>query len=405
MGSLPGSDDSLYGPSFSSLAWGLFMEAMTPAGGDSLTFESWTEECELNPEMAGCPSESSRAAAAKTAGSGKVRLLHAGATGHIRKIPGTDCGPMITTSLGGYRAPSNLAKNAIFCEEVYVSPPEASFVKSAGLTTLLGQQAYGSEHTRVINFPGTGLNQLRPDLDSLEVKLDWVPASSFRNPTFACPDPSNTLYTQTINGKCYALVGVHITSKVMPTWLWATFEPDSKITNPNRCDARLYGACFDPWGTNSPEPYGKGKSVQQSEELRQAMDAAQMHPAFRNYFLTGVQTKFVDYNGKPIQLGNSFVEFNQGVAPGKSSCITCHQYAHFDGKQTAKGAPENNFGKPPQGWPHIGYACNQHQDDNCFPADTTSTLQDFSWMLGKMPYGKTSPQAPAGSAMNLRGTR
>src|SRR3954463_14723424 len=50
-GSLPGADDSLYGPSFSSLAWGLFMEAMAPTPDGSLTFETWTEECQLNPNM------------------------------------------------------------------------------------------------------------------------------------------------------------------------------------------------------------------------------------------------------------------------------------------------------------------------------------------------------------------
>jgi len=407
MGSLPGADDSLYGPSFSSLAWGIFMEAMGSNPDGSLTFESWTEECQLNPNMVGCPS-AAKLAAAKAAGTGKVRLLHGGATARSRKIPGSDCGGMITTPVGGYPAPSNLTKNAMFCEEVFVSPPEAIFVKNFALTTLLGQQTYGNEHTRTINFPGTGLNEIRTDLDSVEVKLDWVPASSFKKPTFACPDPTNTLYTQTINGTCYALVGVHITSKVMPTWLWATFEPASKITNPNRCDPKLYGKCFDPWGTTSSEPYGKGQTPQQSEELRQAMDTAHLHPAFRNYFLTGVQTQFVDYYGKPTRLGNSFVEFNQGVAPGKSSCITCHQYAHFDGKRTAQGAPENNFGKPPHGWPSIGYACNQHQNENCFPDDSHSTLQDFSWMLGKMPYGKVAAEPPAGksqSTSTYRGTR
>jgi hypothetical protein len=35
----------------------------------------------------------------------------------------------------------------------------------------------------------------------------------------------------------------------LPGWLWATFEPNSSITNPNRCDPRLYDSCFDPWGT------------------------------------------------------------------------------------------------------------------------------------------------------------
>lgn len=393
MGSMPGSDDSLYGPSFASLAWGLFLEAMTPTDG-SLTFESWTEQCQLNPHMTGCPSEARMAAAQKAAGGGRVRLLHAGATGRTHKIAGSDCGDMITRSVGGYPAPSNLTRNATFCEETFVSPPEAAFVK-AGLTTLVGQQAYGDAHTRVINFPGTELNVIREDLDSVEVKVDWAPASSFKKPSFACPDPSHHLYTETINGTCYALVAVHISSKVMPNWLWATFEPSSNVTNPNRCDPKLYGACFDPWGTTSSEPYGKGQTAQQSPELRQAMSEAHLNRAFSNYFLTGVQTKFVDDYGKPIQLGNSFVEFNQEVLPGKSSCMTCHQYAHFDGKQPPKGSPEHNFGKPPQGWPSIGYACNQNQNDNCLPADTNSVSQDFSWMLGLMPYSDAAAKALA----------
>jgi hypothetical protein len=125
------------------------------------------------------------------------------------------------------------------------------------------------------------------------------------------------------------------------------------------------------------------------------MAEAHLNPAFNNYFLTGVQTQFVDNYGKAIQLGNSFVEFNQGVPPGKSSCITCHQYASFNGKQTAQGTPEDNFGKPPHGWPSIGYACNQNQNGNCTPAVPDSTSQDFSWLLGLMPYSDGGARAPA----------
>jgi hypothetical protein len=333
------------------------------------------------------------AAAAKVAGNGKVRLLHGGSTARTKRIAGTDCGGFITTAVGGYPAPSNLTRKAMFCEEIYVSPPEASFLKEAGLTTLAGQQTYGKARSGVINFPGTEVNEIREELDAVEIKVDWVPASSYK-PTFSCPDPTNHLYTETINGTCYAMVAIHISSKVMPQWLWATFEPNSNITNPNRCDPKLYGACFDPWGTTSSEPYGKGQTVQQSPELRHAMATANLHPAFKNYFLTGVQTQFVDDYGTPIQLGNSFVEFNQGVPPGKSSCITCHQYAHFDGKQTRHGAPENNFGGPLHGWPLVGYACNKNQKGNCLPEDTSSTMQDFSWMLGLMPYSDANPTAP-----------
>lgn len=380
--------DNQYGPSFAYIAWSLFLQAMEPSNG-SPTFESWTEQCQLNPNSVGCP-----ASAARPKGNSKVRLLHVSAGAIvIKKVPGSDCGAMITTPIGGYPAPSNLAPDAIYCEEVYVSPAEADFVKR-NLTTLADQQTYGEPRNGTINFPGTETNDPRLALDSLEIKVDWVPAASF-HPTFACPDTTHHLYTETINGTCYALAAVHISSKVMPNWLWATFEPNSNITNPNRCDPQLYGACLDPWGTTSSHPYGKGQTAKQSPELHQAMAEAHLNPAFNNYFLTGVQTHFVDNNGKPTQLGNSFVEFNQGVPPGKSSCITCHQYAHFDGKQPPQGSPENDFGRPPHGWPSIGYACNQNQNGNCLPETPHSTMQDFSWMLGLMPYTSAATNPPA----------
>jgi len=386
-----------YDPSFSWLAWQLFLRIMTPTNG-SLTFETWTEQCQLNPSAVGCPS-AAVVAAAQGGASRHVRLLHRGL--RTKKDTGSDCSSMINMPVGGYPPPSNLTSKAIFCEEVYVSPAEAEFIKS-GLTTLADQKTYGDAHSGAINFPGTEVNLIRLDTDSVEVKVDWVPASSF-HPTFACPDTTERLYTETINGTCYALVAIHIASKSMPNWLWATFEPESRITNPNRCDPALYGACLDPWGTSSRQEYGKGIKPQQSAQLKLAMGSARLDPAFRNYFLTGVQTEFVESDGHPVQLGNSFVEFNQAVAPGNSSCMTCHRYAAFDGKQTARGAPENNFGHPPRGWPSVGYACNAHQNANCIPA-AKSTTQDFSWLLGLMPYSSTALRSPIDSTQYPTGT-
>jgi len=354
-------------------AWFLFAQAVAPSNG-SLTFETWTEQCQLNPGLAGCPTQPSAGA--------KVRRLHASALatkvrGAAAKSSATsdsgiECNPMQTKPINGYPPPSNVVSTAQFCEEVYVNPPEVSFVNGNGLQTLTGQQTYGGSRSNAITFPW----------DAVELKADWVPTSSFANPTFTCPDPTNTLYTETINGTCYALVGLHISSKVLPDWLWATFEPASSVTNPNRCDPKLYDTCFDPWGTTSKTPYGKGQTVQQSAQLKSLMASASLNQAFSNYFLTGVQTKFVNPKGAAIPLGSSFVEFNAGVAPGQASCITCHRYAYFDGKPVS---PENNFGGPPTGWPSVGYACNKNQKGNCTPVTANSIAQDFSWMLGLMP--------------------
>jgi hypothetical protein len=370
-------------------AWYLFIQAMTPSTGPGgpLTFESWTEQCQLGTigcttttslkatksarKFHGSPLQAAMMAARPAARTTAKATANATASG----IPKSDCNGMNTQGFPGYPPPSNVTSTAIFCEEVYVNGAEKTFVTTNGLTTLTGQQTYGKAHGGAITFPW----------DAVEIKVDWVPTSSF-NPSFQCPDPSGTLYTETINGTCYAMVGLHISSKVLPNWLWATFEPNSSVTNPNRCDPKLYDTCFDPWGTTSSAPYAKGQAVPpQSAPLQQAMTAAGLNKAFKNYYLTGVQTEFVS-NGQPVPLGSSFVEFNAGVAPGTASCITCHSYAYFDGQPPPPKAPENNFGGAPAGWSAVGYACSQNPSPkNCTPIVPNSTSQDFSWMLGLMP--------------------
>jgi hypothetical protein len=359
-------------------AWLLFMQAVQPTNG-MLAFETWTEQCQLNPSMAGCPSPSATAAAGRTRMHGSALLQSIRRkTGNLAGLAvtqnGVECNAMQTAPLNGYSPPSNLSLNPTFCEEVFVNASERDFIAQGGLNTLSGQQAYGGKNGNAVAFPWS----------AIEVKADWVPTSSFTGPTFSCPDKN--LYTETINGTCYALVGLHISSKARPDWVWATFEPASSITNPNRCDPNLYSACFDPWGTISNAPYGKGQTVPQSPQLQQLMAAVSLNPVFSNYYLTGVQTQFVDGNSKPIPLGSSFVEFNAGVNPGQASCITCHKYAYFDGKDPGQGKAEDNFGGAPTGWPSVGYACNNNQNGNCTPFVPNSTSQDFSWILGLMPF-------------------
>src|SRR3569833_464024 len=353
-------------------AWSLFVQAVRPVNV-ALTLETWTEQRQPNPAMAGCPSPAALAKGGRVLqGSALARRTRRltpriGATDN-----GVECNPMQTSPLNGYPPPTKVVKTTQFCEEVYVIQPETTFVKTNSLQTLTAQQTYANAHGGAITFPW----------DAVEEKADWVPTTSFANPSFNCPDSTNSLYTETINGTCYALVGLHISSKVLPDWLWATFEPASKVTNPNRCDPNLYDPCFDPWGTTTKAPYGKGQTVSPSPQLLQLMASAGLPKVFANYFLTSAQTEFVTSNGKPVPLGSSFVEFNAGVPPGQASCITCHKYAYFDGKPTS---PENNFGGPPAGWAAVAYACNTNQNGNCTPVTPKSISQDFSWMLGLMP--------------------
>src|SRR3569623_2756208 len=55
----PDSDDGA--TQDAQFAWKLFVQAMAPPRSGSLTFESWTEQCALQPQMVGCPPPSATA--------------------------------------------------------------------------------------------------------------------------------------------------------------------------------------------------------------------------------------------------------------------------------------------------------------------------------------------------------
>jgi hypothetical protein len=370
-------------------AWSLFVQAVRPSGNNQrpLAFETWQEQCDLQPALCGGSSSvtaaSTASSSAKPGAAGRIRRAHGSALGGKllkggRSDSTVGCSPMNVAGFPPSAPATNVAPNAVFCEEVFVNQAESSFITTKKLTTLSGQEAFGN-----VTFPW----------QAVEIKVDWVPQSSFVSP-FSCTDP--TLYIETIQFEgqplqCYAMVGMHISSKALPDWVWATFEPNSKVTNPNRCNGNLYNLCFDPWGTTTSTPYGPGQAPTQSPALAKLMKSANLPAAFNNYYLTGVQTQFVQ-SGKPTQLGNSFVEFNAGVQPHQASCITCHRYAY---------AGTTNVGFPLNGWPNIGYACNTSTTKNCLPPSGNSwTSEDFSWLLGIMPQGASNSAAPKAPPRN-----
>lgn len=350
-------------------AWQLFVAANCPSTGKAgpLTWQNWTEQtCWLSPTTPGCSGTTLTAAAPRLLHGSQLRirkLTKKGAVSGINPLVGA-CSPMTTKAQGpplSNFVPANLAANPTFCEEVFVNPAEASFVTAPApgntLTTLAGQVAYASTHNP-ITFPTA----------AVEIKADWLPASSV-TPSFNCTTKKPTgVYVETINGACYALAGIHISSKLAPNWLWATFEPQSHVTNPNRCNPKLYSVCNDPWG--SSPAVSSGKSTAATKVLAQLMASAGLPPVFQNYRLVGVQTSFVTSGNKPIPLGNSFTEYNAEVLPQQASCITCHSYA---GITTS---------------PSVGpvSCCTFPVMVGTPPATPANTLKDdFSWMLPFMP--------------------
>jgi hypothetical protein len=348
-------------------AWQLFVAANCPATGPHpLTFENWTEQsCLQNPGSCGADAAA------------RQRQLHAS---HLKEnlangLAG-DCSPMTTVASAQSNAPSlvpfvptNLAPGATFCEEVFVNDSEAGYIRQPApgqsLLTLTQQAAYVKSGA-TIAFPTA----------AVEIKADWVPVNALNPAAFDCSKPTPDIYTEVINGDCYALTGIHISSKLFPNWLWATFEPQFPATNPNRCKPDLYNSCSDPWGSNPAQ--STGQPTQITPALAALMDQANLAPAFRNYRLVGVQNDFVDSNTTP--LGNSFVEFNAEVPAQQASCITCHSYARFDSSKT-----------PPQENPNFGPFPGDPATGQSPAAQPPWQSQDFSWLLGILPEQESAP--------------
>lgn len=350
-------------------AWQIFVAVNCPTGNSAtpLVWETWTEQT--------CLTDPSNAACAPNATTRMLHGSHLKLRGALPTVPLiNECNAMLTkaTAVGKFAplarfVPSNLAAAPTFCEEVFINRAELAYIQAPApgqtLTTLAAQNTYVTTGA-TIDFP----------TDAVEVKADWIPASSLVAPTFDCVNPPAGLVTETIGGQCYALAGMHISSKLYPNWLWATFEPQSTITNPNRCKTDLYGECVDAYGSTPPTSQGADTTL--TPAVSQLMAAAKLAPAFTNYRLTGAQTDFT--NATVTELGSSFVEFNAEVLPHQASCITCHYSARFD---NSTNPPTGGSGRPPKGSVNVGGPTQQ-------PPNLIS--EDFSWLLGFMPQTATA---------------
>ena len=227
----------------------------------------------------------------------------------------------------------------VICEEARLNPDAQKFVTGNGYQIRSGQEQAAQKGTN-IQFPRT----------AVEIKADWIPASDFAQPGFSCSSPQTAVYTEMIDGTCYALAGLHISSKLWPNWIWATFEPQNPQTNPNRCVA--FGPCHDKWGATPSTSTGGNTTL--TQPLNELMTQANLPAALRNYRMDGVQIAF-GTKQNPTLLGNSVIEGeNVGMQKGTASCITCHSVSTIqtDGTDGIK-LIDNQVGPkfvPPKGW-------------------------------------------------------
>jgi hypothetical protein len=143
-----------------------------------------------------------------------------------------------------------------------------------------------------LNFP----------LAAKEVKTQWRPITATDKPRYRWVE----FVDNTGAAKLYGLTAIHITTKDLPNWLWATFE---HVDNPNRDGAEA-------WALSTRDTAARPKGF--------PADMGIEGTRWENYRLRGTQTEFVNSVGEVTLLANSQIE--QGFQT-TSSCISCHARA------------------------------------------------------------------------------
>jgi hypothetical protein len=296
------------------VAWQLFIEVNTAARGSNATFETWasdTDTFRATPQFPVTPSPLSPHAPIVTT-VGLQAIQESG--GLIPQIPPNP-------AIGEEARRNRMAFDFIVTNNLY---------KISGL-----KAAYGT----ALSFP----------VDAIEVKANWMPVSMipiFTNGKVALADVPKLYHVNTgSDGKQYAMVSMHIISKLVPNWTWATFE---HTMNPGRCD--ILG-CIDHFGAQGAVVPASSVANQgypactKTPALTALLANAKWDPAFVNYCLKGSQTDFTDSTGLAVRLGNSVTE--AGFVQ-QSSCMTCHGRAAFDqnGRATSSAGFDPNGSAP-----------------------------------------------------------
>jgi len=227
-------------------------------------------------------------------------------------------------------------------EEVRRNPATYNYIVANQLNSRAGL-ARAFRNNMKIDFP----------VDSVEVKTNWIPVSKLATYYPGVPQSQFFIATDMVPTPAgqqpvpYALIAMHVISKQVPNWTWATFEHQG---NRGRCDflgcKDLFGAVdTDVPPANAPDGSNQGTvypNCTKTPALLAAFRAARVDPVFANYCLKGSQADFTDNKGLAVRVGNSVTE--SGFVP-QASCMTCHGSANIN----AKGFATTGFGFIGQG--------------------------------------------------------
>lgn len=175
------------------------------------------------------------------------------------------------------------------------------FVRSKGLYNLNGQIALAKTGAETISFP----------LLAKEIKAQWRIIKHSDKPRYHWV----TLTDKEGETVIYGLTALHITTKDLPNWFWATFE---HVDNPTRPDN-------EPWMVPSHDTFACGNDKPDCNKAPSGIGLE--GTKWQNYRLRGTQVDFTTSRGRTTILANSQPEESFQTT---SSCITCHARASID---------------------------------------------------------------------------
>ena len=181
--------------------------------------------------------------------------------------------------------------------EIRFNRPSFEFIRARELYNVEGQvRAYSAGRT--VSFP----------YGARQVNAKWRPITESERSRYYTMQVTLADGTQ----RLYGLTGLHIASKDLSNWFWATFE---QVDNPTLTDN-------EGWELPSRDSFACGN---QPGDCNQAPSGIGLeNTVWRFYRLRGTLTQYTNAQGQPLRLANS--ELESGMQ-GSSSCITCHARA------------------------------------------------------------------------------
>jgi hypothetical protein len=402
-------------------AWQLFAAAVAPAGEVS-TFESWASDHDTFQPNATWPTGAAASDGLDLRPSliPAVRRMGAAAADpdgpELIAAPAGLVAPTVDSgdgnqSVGAGSAPPTPAPDtepgSVASEEVRRNKPAFDFIVSNKLNARSGLKAAFAANM-VVNFP----------TDSIEVKTNWLPVDQVGKfyPGLSGPVEQNFYVANDTKGQPHALIAMHVISKQVPNWTWATFEHQA---NPGRCD---FIGCRDTYGaaTAWQPPANNGAANQgtvyancgKTQAVQRLLSGANVAAVFGNYCLKGSQTDFIDNEGFAVRLANSVTEWS---FVDEGSCMTCHGMANFG----ADGTPTTGGGFDPN--PHVGAIdptyywsiggvspgqgtsvpiVDQPVEGQPPPGTRLAVSADFVWSIPFCAYDDTDPSSPKLKCVN-----